>query len=343
MEPSFDKQIKQEVEHAIRQGILKAEKAKKTSWKPWAYSLGASAAAVALLFGSAYFSPALANSLSQIPVIGSVFSVSGDERLNQASEQGLTKGLDETQTINGVAVTLEELLYDQTRISVGFTVQSDEALTEEDYNFTLQPVINDKPSSAFSASKETQQISANEQKHIYEFEAKEVDSDSFELGLILENDNGDTYYFSERVDQLDSNQIAVNNSQQAEGIELHVESLSLSQSSTSLTFSASQAGELTDLSLPIYDLEFELVDQDGNTIPSYSGGVNGQFEDGVWTIEGAKMFDPLDPSVQKVIVTPVLITPDRIGETDEHMEETHEEVAIEPYNITFEPFEIEIP
>ncbi|PTL22201.1 MAG: DUF4179 domain-containing protein [Shouchella clausii] len=342
MEPSFDKQIKQEVEHAIRQGILKAEKAKKASWKPWAYSLGASAAAVTLLFGSAYFSPALANSLSQIPVIGSVFSVSGDERLKQASEQGLTNGLDETETINGVAVTLEELLYDQTRISVGFTVKSDEPLTEEDYNFTLQPAINGKLSSGFSGSEEIQQISANERKHIYEFEAKELDSDSFKLGLILENGNGDTYYFSETVDSLDSNQIAVNASQQAEGIELHVESLSLSQTSTSLAFTASQAGELTDLSLPIYDLEFELVDQDGNTIPSYSGGVNGHFEDGVWTIEGAKMFDPLDPSVNKVIVTPVLITPDRIGETDEHMEE-HKEVAIEPYDITFEPFEIEIP
>ncbi|MGN7286669.1 DUF4179 domain-containing protein [Shouchella rhizosphaerae] len=342
MEPSFDKQIKQEVEHAIRQGILKAEKAKKASWKPWAYSFGASAAAIALLIGSAYFSPALANSLSQIPVIGSVFSVSEDERLKQASEQGLTKGLDETQTIHGVAVTLEELLYDQTRISLGFTVKSDEALTEKDSDFTIQPVINGKPSSGFSAREEIQQISAIEQKHIYEIEAEEVDSDSFEFGLILENGNGDTYYFSETVDQLDSNQIAVHASQQSEGIELDVESLSLSQTSTSLTYSASQEGDSTDLSLPIYDLEFELVDQDGNTIPSYSGDISGDFVDGVWTVQGTKMFDPLSPSVKKVVVTPVLITPDRIGETGEHMEE-HEEVAIEPYNITFEPFEIEIP
>ena len=140
-----------EVRAAISQGIQQAEQqgslqhtplqAKSRKRKPLLY-IASSAAAFGLLIGSSYVSPTLASSLSQLPIIGSVFSDSGLLGLKQASDQGLTSAVGETQTINGISVTINEVLYDETNITVGFTIESEEELSNEYFNGLMDFTIN---------------------------------------------------------------------------------------------------------------------------------------------------------------------------------------------------------
>lgn len=115
---------REEVRAAITNGIKQAEEQsnmtqtpvqmkRKSKRKPLLY-VASTAAAFSIMIGSAaYVSPTFASTLSQLPIVGSVFSNSGSLGLKQASEQGLTSTIGEKHTINGISVTIDEVLYDE--------------------------------------------------------------------------------------------------------------------------------------------------------------------------------------------------------------------------------------
>src|SRR5690625_4476814 len=124
---------KEQVRSAIQLGLKHGEAEKELGAKQKGHSksrktiyvIGSIAAAFILLVASSQYSPALASSLAKIPIIGSVFGDSDLIGLQQAQEKGLTSQIGETQTINGISVTLDEILYDQNNITVGFQIESE--------------------------------------------------------------------------------------------------------------------------------------------------------------------------------------------------------------------------
>lgn len=125
----------EQVRSAIQAGISQAESqmsGNKVSYKyshkisnkkrKGLYALSSVAVAFGLLVASSYQSPALASTLSQIPLIGSVFADSNSVGLKQAQKNGLTSQVGETQTVNGISVTLDEILYDQSGISLSLSL-----------------------------------------------------------------------------------------------------------------------------------------------------------------------------------------------------------------------------
>lgn len=87
-----------------------------------------SACVVLLLMGIValgFVSPAMAKVLRQIPVIGSAFQTVGDEGIQRATENGLASTVGQTVEDEGIAVTLDQVIYDGTRLSVGVLHSSD--------------------------------------------------------------------------------------------------------------------------------------------------------------------------------------------------------------------------
>ncbi|WP_239617109.1 DUF4179 domain-containing protein [Cohnella mopanensis] len=90
--------------------------------------LWASACVILLLagiFAMGFVSPAMAKVLRQIPVIGSAFQTVGDAGIQHAVERGLASTVDQTVEDEGVAVTLDQVIYDGTRLSIGILHSSD--------------------------------------------------------------------------------------------------------------------------------------------------------------------------------------------------------------------------
>src|SRR5699024_6668351 len=85
---------KTEVRLAIQKGIQQAtdetKPIKPSRTRKIAYTLASIAATILILFGSSYISPTIASSLSQIPIIGTVFEHSNRADLQQAQKYGLT-------------------------------------------------------------------------------------------------------------------------------------------------------------------------------------------------------------------------------------------------------------
>lgn len=78
-------------------------------------------ASVLLIIGSGFISPVMAEALKNIPIIGSIFLNGGDEGLKTASRQGMTSDIHQSITHDGITMSISEMMYDGSRISMVLT------------------------------------------------------------------------------------------------------------------------------------------------------------------------------------------------------------------------------
>ncbi len=342
----------EEVRAAIRAGVSQAEEQMdsprlggRKGMKKVMYTLGSVAAAFVLLIGSSYVSPALASSLSQIPIIGSVFGNSDLLILKEAQKGGLTTPIGETQTVNGISVTLDEILYDQNNITIGLYIESEKELDEFYFGAGMDFTIDGKSPKMSSGSYGEEILSPTTRTAIQEINITEEIPETFELGLVLYGENDETWLFStpiEKISEIET--IPVNHTQSVDGVELTVTDLSISQTGVNLSmevmdeetdFDASRGG----------NIEFLMEDQHGNKIEGLSGGVTGELVGDKIVFKSNKHFDPINASVTELTITPYVEIPTAGGgvEVDENgVERTLEFKADSMEPIEFESFNVKI-
>ncbi|MEK4043147.1 DUF4179 domain-containing protein [Paenibacillus sp. FSL H8-0048] len=79
------------------------------------------AGGLVLLISLGFISPAMAETLKQLPFISSVFQLAGDSGLRKANEAGLTANVEQTVTQDGMTLTVSEQMYDGSRLSLVLT------------------------------------------------------------------------------------------------------------------------------------------------------------------------------------------------------------------------------
>lgn len=350
---------KEQVRSAIQKGIVQAEAQinnkmnasshshkNKNVKRKILYALCSVAAVFGILIGSSYFSPALASRLSQIPIIGSVFGDSNLIGLQQAQQKGLTSEIGETQTINGISVTLDEILYDQNNITIGYIIESQKELGESYFGAGMDFTINgDLPNGSSGGYREDIQ-SPTIRTAIQDITLTEDMPNAFELGLSLHGENGETWYFSTPIKQItDITKIPIQYSENVDGIDLTVTELSLSESGISISYESSEEGTDFELSRA-GDIEFLMVDQDGNEIISHSGGVTGERLINSMVFTSNKKFDPIGSGVNELTITPYLALPTDGGgaEMDENGESRELKFKGDSLqSVEFESFIVKIP
>ena len=86
------------------------------------------AVAVLFLFGAflglGFISPAAAQILKTLPIVGFIFETAGDPGQQFALRQGESIPLNQTVTDNGIKLTLTEGIFDGARISIGYILES---------------------------------------------------------------------------------------------------------------------------------------------------------------------------------------------------------------------------
>ncbi|RXZ81314.1 DUF4179 domain-containing protein [Paenibacillaceae bacterium] len=113
---SLDKQIMNRIGEGNMTTI--ATTMKRGSFKKTLLATTAAAALGLGIFSTGFISPAMAETLSQIPVIGSVFQNSVDSGLKSAAEQGLVAKLAISDAQEGVTLTVSEAYHDGSRLSI---------------------------------------------------------------------------------------------------------------------------------------------------------------------------------------------------------------------------------
>lgn len=94
-------------------------------WKTKRYVVAGAAAAVMVIglgiLGSGFVSPVMAEKLSRLPAIGSIFERSGDPGLQAASRLNMAGGGHLEDTHEGVTIRAQEVVYDGVRLSIGLS------------------------------------------------------------------------------------------------------------------------------------------------------------------------------------------------------------------------------
>lgn len=349
---------KEQVRSAIQQGIAQAEVQRsnkmnsthsykiKNRKRKILYTVSSVAAVFGILIGSSYYSPALASSLSQIPIIGSIFGDSNLIGLQQAQKKGLTKKIGETQTINGISVTLDEILYDQNNITIGFKVESEKDLGEAYFGAGMDFTINGELPNGSSGGYRENIKSSTIRTGIQHITVTKDMPNAFEIGLVLHGKNGETWHFSTPIKQItDIRKIPIQHSETVDGIDLTVTELSLSETGVSVSYESSEEGKDFEL-IRADDIEFRMVDQNGNEIKSHSGGGTGKFLKNSMVFKSNKQFDPIDSKVTELTITPYLKLPTGGGgvEFDKNgksRELDFKGASLQP--VEFKSFKVKIP
>ncbi|KOS60297.1 DUF4179 domain-containing protein [Lysinibacillus agricola] len=347
-----------EVRAAITKGIQQAEEQtnmtqtpvqmkRKSKRKPLLY-VASAAAAFSIMIGSvAYVSPTFASTLSQLPIVGSVFSNSGLPGLKQASEQGLTSTVGEKHTINGISVTVDEILYDESNITVGLTIDSEKELSENYFGAGPNFTINGKNPKVSSGGYGEKDLNSTVRTGIARFEVKEDMPDSFEMGLTLEGKEGEKWEFIVPVKKITNTiYVPVSHQQQAEGIQLDVSKISFSPSGIALDYKATEKGTIDNPQVGASFIEFRITDEHGKEITSHSGGTEGHFDNGVWKFSSTKSFDPISDVVQKLTISPYLSLPSGGGGVQMDKDGTETEIPFDKSSlkeVKFQPFTVEVP
>ncbi|MGE7110117.1 DUF4179 domain-containing protein [Lysinibacillus sp. NPDC047702] len=349
-----------EVRAAITKGIQQAEEQtnmrqtplqinRKSKRKPLLYVASAAAAFSIMVGSAAYVSPTFANTLSKLPIVGSVFSDSGVLGLKQASELGLTSTIGEKHTINGISVTVDEVLYDESRITVGMTIESEQELNELYFGAGMDFTINGEQPIIGGGSYSEKIISPTTRTAISTFDVKQIDNmpDSFEMGLTLEGEKGEKWKFTTPIKKItDIVYVPVNHQEIVDNIQLEVSKMSISPTGIALDYQAIEKGTIDNPQVSSAFMEFHITDENGKEVTSYSGAGKGQFEDDKWKFSSTKNFDPISIDVQKLIVTPYLSLPTGGGGVQMNEDGTETEIPFDGSSlkeVKFQSFTIEVP
>ncbi|MCG3087446.1 DUF4179 domain-containing protein [Sporosarcina cyprini] len=324
---------------AVQEGV---QKRKRLNGNKLLLSVGAIAATLALLIGSATVSPVMANIVSQIPVLGSIFSESGDPGLKRVSELGLTQVVGESKTVRGNTITIDEVFFDGTRLTVGYSLTSEEPLGEFYLDQGIDFTIDGKKFSFGGNGGETE-ITPTYRRGIYNIEPSGIDvPEEFKLGLSFEGKGGERWKFFIPVKtQTGAEFVTIDETQQAGGVGLNISTLEISPVGLRLTYNT--VAEENEFFSGAY-IKFKAVDSSGNELTiSSEGGGHSKNENGKIYAKGNSLFEPIDESVTKLTITPYLdlssvgggVEFDGAGnETSIDFEPNKEEIKFDSFTVT---------
>ncbi|MFS0577389.1 DUF4179 domain-containing protein [Sporosarcina sp. 179-K 3D1 HS] len=321
-----------------------APKRKRSIRKKMGYAVGAAAVAFGLLIGSASVSPVMANFVSQIPIIGSIFSESGDAGLVQVSNLGMTQMVGASKTSRGDTLTINEVFYDETRLTVSYSLETKEPLGELYFTRGFPDVsINGKSPSSYGGSLQETDVTPNYRTGLFSIDASTDLPDEFTLGLRFEGTDGQRWKFKIPVKaQTNVDVVTLDETQQAGDISLAVTELKISPAGLLIRFNA----EAEENFFLTSNIDFKVVDDLGIKLGSHSGGSQGTLKDGREFFEGNRLFDPVSADARKLTITPVAQHASGGGGVEIAEDGSETKLEFTPYTgepIEFKSFTVELP
>ncbi len=174
---SVPSMIDERVEETLKQ--LPRKKAKRKIYT----GLSVVAAALSLTFGLSFFSPAFANTMKEIPIIGSAFEFVGNIGLIKGKNEGLTTELGEQVELDGQLITFTETLYDGGEIHIGYIREVIDHNQGTDFINNLQFTIDGKYLGSYGMGGHEEEIEKGIYAGAISISVREGIPDSFALGI----------------------------------------------------------------------------------------------------------------------------------------------------------------
>ncbi|WP_214484830.1 DUF4179 domain-containing protein [Bacillus sp. SM2101] len=286
----------------ITVNTIKENPSKKNSKKKKAlYMFSAAVITFGLFIGSASISPTMAKIASQVPIIGNFFNEFNDEGLRIAGEKGLTQVINQSSKDNGVTLTINELFYDGTRLTLGYTQESLFTFGELERP-TIE--VNGKDIN-FSTGSSGQFITPQKYQGYIEIQPTEELPEEFEIKLKFDAVGivPGKWEFKFPVQQ--SSQVKVFKPQEVkiiEQAEVKLSSLKLGPAGTDLSVQVTT--DQQNKKLDPYMLNFFVLDDEGNVLDNVKGSGFGDEKNGKEEAHLNYLYSPIHERTKKVRIIP---------------------------------------
>ncbi|MEH7121887.1 DUF4179 domain-containing protein [Bacillus sp. JJ1773] len=289
---------------SIITNTIKESRTKTSNKKVALYSFIAAVLGFGVFIGSASVSPVMAKIASNIPIIGTFFNDSLDEGLRLAGKKGLTQVINQSSKDNGITLTMNEIFYDGTRLTFGFTQESLFAIGQLERP-TIE--VNGKEIN-FSSSYSGEFVTPQKYKGIIDITATEELPEEFDMKIRIDAVGliPGKWEFTFPVKQ--SNEVTVIRPQETkliEGAEVEISSLKLGPAGTDLSVKVLK--DEGNNKIDPYSLNFYVIDDNGNVLDTVTGNGSGEKENGKEIADLKFLYSPLKESSKKVSVIPYII------------------------------------
>lgn len=307
--PDFKKEMEKisvptEKLDAIIKNTINENRNKKSKKKIALYSLGAAVIGFGLFIGSASISPTMAKIASNIPIIGTFFNNAKDEGLRVAGEQGLTQIVNQTSKDNGITLTINEIFYDGTRLTLGYTQETLLTIGEIE-----RPNIEvDGKDINFSSSYSGDFITPQKYQGIIDVTPTEELPEEFDIKLRIDAVGliPGRWEFEFPVKQ--SNEVTVIRPKEVkniDGAEVEISTIKIGPAGTDLNVKVVKDEE--NNKLDPFSLNFYVIDDNGNVLDTVTGSGSGETENGKEKATLQFLYSPLKEGAKKVRIIPYTI------------------------------------
>jgi len=258
--------------------------------------------AFSLLIGSAFISPAMAKVLSTIPGVNTVFEFAGDRGLKIASEKGLSNTIDQTVTDQKISLTVQDIFFDGTRLSLGFIQENADMLGE----LTLK--VNGKEIN-FGDGRSGEELPDGQYAGVIDIKPTIELPDSFDLSIDI-NQIGEvkgTWNFEFPVKK-SKEVVKTFKSKETWTYKDHtfvVESVKVGPAGIKLSMESSSPSEASPLSMI---MDFNLLTDQELSLTHTGGSGTGDDIDGQTVTRMEYNFAPLEDETAFLTISPFLIT-----------------------------------
>ena len=279
-------------------------KKKKPRKRILMYSMSAAMVGFGLFIGSAMVSPAMAKVASNIPVVGTFFNDVGDEGLKIAGQKGLTQIVDQTVKDNGITLTINEVFYDGTRLTFGYTQESLLPLGELE-----RPVIKaDGKEINFSSGYSGEYVTPQKYKGIVDITPSEELPEEFEMTFQIDAVGLVPGKWSFQFPVKQSNKVKVirmSDVRKMKDAELRINKMTIGPAGTVLNVGVVSGSKKVNP----YSLSFYLIDDKGKALNMISASGSGETIDGKEHATLQQLSEPLEEGVRMVKVIPYDMEP----------------------------------
>jgi hypothetical protein len=269
------------------------------------YGLSAAIVAVSFTFGLTFLSPSFAETVKNLPVVGSAFEFVGDIGVKKGKQEGLTIELGEQIEVDGQLITFTETLYDGGEIHIGYIIETNNTDYRVEFLSNLEFLINGRFLGSYGWGGHEEEVEDGIFAGTFSIHIRDDIPDSFLLGIRPRE--GGSWVVELPVEmQGDYKAFLVNETKELDDLAIHYNKVTFFPTSTELDFRL-----IIDEDVYFDDkymmLDYQVTDDLGRVLQPFSGGGGGGGPENGKVIHDYKnYFEPLDPIPSSITIKPYL-------------------------------------
>ncbi|WP_110112090.1 DUF4179 domain-containing protein [Bacillus sp. CGMCC 1.16541] len=244
---------------------------------------------------------------SNLPLVGNIFTLLDETLYGNYKEYSQELNLIEND--KGIAITINDALFDGETVSVTYSVQTEQPLGKD--IMLMGPPMSLKGFSAGSGSDQLTQIAEN--KYVGIARVSGMDGEKQDVANVKWNIEGikdmneereinGNWNFAFSIPATNSTMHEVQKSSEKDGVKVNIQSISQTPVSTILHYNQEVSYDVTK-EWSMVDVQLQVEDDLGH---EYVGQGNGGIGDDHYNINWSHTFEKLHPEAKRLIITPIV-------------------------------------